>query len=282
MPLSNLHTHTHFSDGSSPPEEYIEEALREGFRSLGFSDHSPLPFENTFALKEQRTGEYCNEILKLKKKFIGKIDILLGMEIDFIPGVGNTPAWFRQHFPLDFIIGSVHLVKNHDTGGLWFIDGPYQESYDKGLENVFSGDIRVGVTAYYRQLQELISVYKPDVVGHLDKIRMHNKDRYFREDEPWYRKLVDETLSLVQDAGCRIEVNTRGIYKKRSDATFPGPRILKKVREFNIPVTITSDAHKPHELSLYLDETAGLLKQLGFRGYGILTHNGWDEVVAGP
>jgi histidinol-phosphatase (PHP family) len=285
MPLSNLHTHSHFSDGSSPPEDYLEEALRLGFRSIGFSDHSPLPFENTFALKEERTEEYCETILKLKKRYEGKIGVLLGMEVDYIPGVGHTPAWFRKHFPLDFIIGSVHLVKNPVNGQLWFIDGPYQESYDNGLENIFSGDIRAAVTAYYRQLQELISVYKPDVVGHLDKIRMHNKNRYFREDEPWYTKLVDETLSLIQDAarlpagqGCRIEVNTRGIYKKRSDATFPGTWILKKVRELNIPVTITSDAHKPHELSLHLDETAGILKQLGFRGHDILTHQGWDTI----
>lgn len=277
--LSNLHTHTIFSDGSSPPDDYIEAALRIGFRSIGFSDHSPLPFENTFAIKEERADAYCETILKLKEHYKGKIDVLLGMEIDYIPGTGNNPSWFRQHYPLDFIIGSVHLVKNVANGKLWFIDGPYRESYDAGLNDLFGGDIREGVTAYYRQLQELISVYKPDVVGHLDKIKMHNRDRFFREDEPWYRKLADETLSLIQDAGCRMEVNTRGIYKKRSDTTFPGPGIMQKARDMGIPVTITSDAHKPHELSLHLDETAGALKLMGFGGYEILTAAGWDTVV---
>ena len=276
---SNLHTHSHYSDGSSPPEDYIGEAIKQGFRSIGFSDHSPLPFQNTFAIKEERAGDYCDAILKLKNRYKGRIDVMLGMEIDFIPGVANTPSWFRQHYPLDFIIGSVHLVKNPGVEKLWFIDGPYRESYDAGLTEVFGGDIREGVTAYFRQLQEMISVYKPDVVGHMDKIKMHNRDRFFREDEPWYRKLAEETLSLMPDAGCRMEVNTRGIYKKRSETTFPGPWILQKALEMGIPVTITSDAHKPEELSLHLADTAARLKQSGFRSHWIFTANGWREVL---
>lgn len=275
LSLSNIHTHTHYSDGSSPPEDYVNEAIGKGFLSIGFSDHSPLPFENTFAIKEDRAEEYCETILKLKKKYTGKIEVLLGMEIDFIPDIAPAPSWFRQQYPLDFIIGSVHLVKHPATGERWFIDGPYQESYDKGLQKVFAGDIRAGVTAYYHQLMELIRVYKPDVVGHLDKIKMHNKGRYFSEEEPWYLKLVDETLLLMPDAGCRMEINTRGIYKKRSDTLFPGIEIIRKAHGLGIPVTLATDAHKPQELSLYLQESAGLVQQAGYASVDILTANGW-------
>ena len=41
--LSNLHTHTHFSDGNKTAERNIERALELGFLSLGISDHSPTP-----------------------------------------------------------------------------------------------------------------------------------------------------------------------------------------------------------------------------------------------
>ena len=64
--LFNLHTHTHFSDGSSAPEEYIKEAISQGFDTLGFSDHSPVPFENSFAIREDRLGEYVKTILALR------------------------------------------------------------------------------------------------------------------------------------------------------------------------------------------------------------------------
>ena len=79
MLKSNLHTHTHYSDGSHPPEEYILEAIRLGFCCIGFSDHSPLPFENSFALREEKTGEYFEVIRALKNKYRGRIDVMLGI-----------------------------------------------------------------------------------------------------------------------------------------------------------------------------------------------------------
>jgi len=64
--LTNLHTHTNFSDGSSSPEDYIKEAEQQGFSVLGFSDHSPVPFPNTFAIHEGGLPEYVEKITTLK------------------------------------------------------------------------------------------------------------------------------------------------------------------------------------------------------------------------
>ncbi len=277
--LANLHTHSNFSDGSNPPEDYIQEAISKGLVSIGFSDHSHLPFETRFALKEERASEYCDTISRLSRKYRGKIDVFLGLEVDFVPGMGHDPMWYGQEYQLDFTIGSVHLVRNPGEEDLWFIDGPYSESYDAGLTRIFDGDIRKAVTTYYRQLQELISLYKPGIVGHLDKIKMHNKGRYFSEEEPWYKKLVDETLDLILEAGCLVEVNTRGIYKKRSDTLFPGPSVLKKIHALDIPVLVTSDAHRPEEVASHLKEATKHLYDLGFRSQMILTDAGWQEAA---
>jgi len=46
------------------------------------------------------------------------------------------------------------------------IDGPDITIYDNGLKEIFSGDARKAVTAYYRQIQEMIVTQKPDIVGH--------------------------------------------------------------------------------------------------------------------
>ena len=51
MQQFNLHTHSIFSDGKSTPEEVVVEAINQGMKVLGFSDHSPVPFENSFAIK---------------------------------------------------------------------------------------------------------------------------------------------------------------------------------------------------------------------------------------
>ncbi|MEI7662562.1 MAG: histidinol-phosphatase [Bacteroidota bacterium] len=288
--LFNLHTHTRFSDGSAEPEAYIEEALRQGFTTLGFSDHSPVPFENSFAIREEELQAYGETIRELQALYSAggpgasdpagksKIQILLALEIDFIPGITRTFNEYRQLLALDYTIGSVHLVRNSDPGHLWFIDGPDIAIYDRGLTGVFNGDIRKGVTAYYRQIQEMVAIQKPDIVGHLDKIKMYNRDRYFSEEAPWYVELVDETLGLIKETGCVVEVNTRGIYKKRSETLFPGPAILKKLFQQNIPITLSSDAHKPHEISLLFTETKELLYDLGFRELTNFTRAGRETV----
>jgi len=283
--FQNLHTHTRFSDGSDEPEMYFKEALQQGLASLGFSDHSPLPFENTFALREENTVPYCNTIASLRDKVTAEktagqsadFNIFLGMEIDFIAGSGLPFSYFQENFPLDYVIGSVHLVRNGTPSDLWFIDGPDPATYDEGLKQLFNGDIRKGVTAYYHQINEMLSLNNMDIIGHVDKIKMHNRGRFFAETEAWYAALVDETLDLIRRSGTIVEVNTRGIYKKRSDSLFPGPDILKKIHALDIPVIISSDAHKPAEVAMLFDETAALLRTIGFRKIMKLTTSGWNE-----
>jgi histidinol-phosphatase (PHP family) len=309
--MFNLHTHTSFSDGSDDPEKYIEEAVRQGFHTLGFSDHSPVPFVNSFAIRPERVQGYAERIRTLSATLPnllpsrGEEDashfslsplegrgpgkgaaegrglggrILLGLEADYIPGITTPFSTWRQDLLLDYIIGSVHLVRNGSRDDLWFIDGPKIETYDRGLREVFGGDIRAGVTAYYRQVCGMIQSQKPDIIGHLDKIRMYNRNRYFREDENWYADLIDETLQLIKESGAVMEVNTRGVYKKRSDTLFPGPEILKKACRMGIPVTLCSDAHKPHELSLFFAEAKIILKDSGYNGQMLLNAGTWMEV----
>jgi histidinol-phosphatase (PHP family) len=274
--IQNLHTHTCFSDGSDKPEVYIQAALEQGLSSLGFSDHSPLPFDNKFALREENVDLYCKTILSLKNS-TREMGVFLGMEVDYIPDLGYTAGYFRNKYPLDYIIGSVHLVRNPDVEELWFIDGPNVKTYDDGLFNVFMNNGKAGVSAYYKQIQEMVIHGKPDVIGHLDKIKMHNHNRFFSETDSWYQHLIDDVLDLIRQAGCIVEVNTRGVYKKRADAFFPGPEVLKKIKNNGIPVTICSDAHLPGELSLLYDDAKSLLKELGFKVIMIKTEHGWDE-----
>jgi len=215
---------------------------------LGFSEHSPLPFKNTFSFKMENKEEYLSLFEELRTKYKGQIELALAMEFDYIPGISEDFDSIQNGFHLDYSIGSVHLVGKGEKENLWFIDGPRTEIYDAGLEQFFGGDIRKAVTTYYRQVNEMLETQKFDIIGHMDKIKMHNRGRFFTEDETWYQELVSETLDLIKQKGIIVEINTRGIYKKRSDTTYPGALILSKVSKMGIPVMINSDAHQPPEL----------------------------------
>ena len=273
--LTNHHTHSLYSDGSSQPEEYIIEAVSKGFHVLGFTEHSPLPFENPFSFRKENKEEYTSLMQSLKKKYSSQIAVYSGMEMDYIPGMSENFSKIKAEYKLDYLIGSVHLVRPENNDELWFTDGPNYETYDLGLKELFAGDIRKAVTTYYQQLNEMIETQHFDIIGHFDKIKMHNRDRFFKEDEPWYMALVNETLDLLQDRDIIVEVNTRGIYKQRSETTYPGLDILKQVKKLRIPVMVNSDAHKPHELDGEFGYGFSILKEAGIDEVVYFKGNGW-------
>jgi len=274
----NFHTHTSYCDGSSLPEEYVRTAIRSGLKSIGFSGHAPVPMENGFAIRNTESLiKYCEEIGMLKDKYTGVINVFLALEADYIPGVSTTFSHFRKEYDLDYIIGSVHLVKNTE-GNLWFIDGPERNSWLMGLSDDYDMDIRKAVTAYYRQVSEMVESQKPDILGHFDKVKMHNKGEYFKEDEAWYLDLLLETLDTIKVNDCIVEVNTRGMYKKRSDNLFPDLDVLREMKKLKIPVTISSDAHKPEEINLLLDIAAKKIAEAGYNEVFIFENNSWRGI----
>lgn len=277
MPNFNFHQHSNFSDGAYPPEDYIKKAIELGFSSLGFTEHSPLPFENPFSLKQKNVESYINTLSQLKEKYSDKIKLYRALEMDYIPGMSIDFNYWKEKCKTDYLIGSVHLVRPLNINELWFTDGPRYETYDQGLNDYFGGDIKKAVKTYYYQMNEMIETQDFDIVGHIDKIKMHNKDRYFKEDESWYQKLVDECLDLVKQKNLIVEINTRGIYKKRFPGLFPDGISLQKVKKLNIPIIISSDAHQPDELSLGFEDAILKLIKMNFKEVMYFDNGIWSQ-----
>ena len=262
----NLHTHSVYSDGKSQPRELVEEAVRQGLSKLGFSEHSPLPFDNTFSVKSEKMPAYVEEVNRLKEEFKDTIEILCGLEADYIPGVSETFSVTKEKYHLDYLIGGVHLVGHSaNPEEIWFIDGPKWEVYDDGLQRFFDGDIRKAVKCFYDQTNQMLEKEEFDIIAHFDKIKMHNRDRYFHEDEPWYRRLAMETLDLIREKGVIMEVNTRGIYKKRYNGFYPSPWLLEEACKMRSPTIISSDAHHFSELTLEFGAAEETLRKCGYR-----------------
>jgi histidinol-phosphatase (PHP family) len=278
----NLHTHSVYSDGKSQPREIVEEAIRQGLTTLGFSEHSPLPFDNTFSVKSADMPQYVAEIAQLKEEFKDKIDIYCALEADYLTSVSEPFAVTKEKYHLDYLIGGVHLVVDKVpepvapeasrrvegpalSEQIWFIDGPKWEVYDEGLQKFFDGDIRHAVRRFFEQSNEMIENEQFDIIAHFDKIKMHNRDRYFHEDESWYRKLAMETLDLIREKGLVLEINTRGIYKKRYNGFYPSPWLMEEACKMGVPAIISADAHHFSEITLEFDAAEEALKRAGYR-----------------
>jgi len=276
----NLHTHSIYSDGKSQPREIVEEAVRQGLTTLGFSEHSPLPFDNNFSVKEADMPRYVAEIAQLKAEFKGEIDIYCGLEADYLTGVSEPFAVTKEKYRLDYLIGGVHLVgQSANPDEIWFIDGPKWEVYDEGLQKFFDGDIRRAVRRFFEQSNEMIENEQFDIIAHFDKIKMHNRDRYFHENEPWYRKLALETLDLIREKGLIMEINTRGIYKKCYNGFYPSPWLMEEACKMHIPAIISADAHHFSEITLEFSAAEEALKKAGYCSVVNFKNGRWVEVA---
>lgn len=274
MNYVNYHTHTTFCDGGQAPEAYVKKAIELSMSQLGFSAHAPVPFENKWSMKYDSMPAYKQEIERLQKQYFPQIQIWKSLEIDYIPGITNEFDYFNKQLQLDYVIGAVHLVKNME-GKLWFIDGP-EEGYVEGLKTLFNNDARRAVEMYYNQINAMVQSQKLDFIAHIDKVKMNNKNRYFSTEEAWYIKSIEQTLNLISSKDIAIEVNTRGIYKKKCEELFPGIDILKMVYLKKLPIVVNSDAHQPEELINQFNETFVVLKDIGFKGYYVFNGKKWD------
>lgn len=271
---TNYHTHSEYCDGKGTLREYVDYAVAHGFGALGFSSHAPVDFDNDFALRAERFDDYCHEVRALHDEYQGRIDLFLGLEIDYIPGLLDDFKPLIQQGQLDYFIGGVHLVtvpgdilpadRSARADHLWFIDGPRQETYDEGLQRLFGGDIRRAVTAFFRQSCEMIERTHPPIVAHIDKIVMHNRDRYFSPDDDWFQSLLGETLLLAHEKGSIVEVNTRGLYKGRHTDFYPSLRALADMNRMGIPVIVSTDAHRPEDLTRF-EGAHEMLREIGYR-----------------
>jgi histidinol-phosphatase (PHP family) len=264
IPLYNFHSHSQHCDGKEQMEDYVKSAIRKKFKAFGFSAHSPLPFPNEWSLTPESFKQYVTDARYLIEKYKNKIDLYLGLEIDYIPGHSEDFAGFMKNTPLDYNIGSIHLVRHKENNKIWFIDGPL-EGYINGVNEIYNGDYREAVVAFYKQSIQMIQTQKPDIIGHIDKVKMHNKQRWFSTFEKWYVDLIDQTLEAAARQGCIIELNTRGLYTGKTSDYFPSTEILQKCLDMGISMMVNSDAHHPDQIDNHFMEAHKLLKDIGFK-----------------
>lgn len=283
MTWNNYHSHTNFCDGTDVPEVYVKAAIAQGMKVYGFSSHAPIPFyECKWAMNIESLEEYTLEIARLKQKYEGRIEILLGLEVDYVPDRMGPTAHFLQTAGLDYSIGSVHFVDGFGTDKGWEIDGP-GDIFKKGLHEIFGGDIRKAVTRYFELTRMMLDEDCPYVVGHLDKIKMQNsREHFFHETDQWYRDELRSTLEAIADSGAILEVNTRGIYKKKSQELYPGTWALEQALALDIPVMVNSDAHHPSEIVAEFEAAATILNTVGYKECMILADGEWQEVGISP
>lgn len=273
--LTNYHSHSLFCDGRAGMEDFVRFALNEGFTSYGFSSHAPLPFSTAWTMEWDRMDDYVAEFHRMKKKYAGKIEIYLGLEIDYLNEESNPSAACFRALPLDYRIGSVHLLYN-EKSEVVDVDVP-ADVFRKIVDGQFGGDLESVVRQYYRRLRHMLALGGFDIVGHADK--MHYNAACYRPgllDEAWYDALVREYFEEIAARGYQVEINTKSYHDLGT--FYPNERYFPLLRSLGIRVQVNSDAHYPERINNGRPEALRALKRAGYETVMELHGGAWREV----
>jgi len=263
---SHMHSKGHEKGDKLLLRETIEQAIKKKLLFVGITDHYPLP-SDIIALNpnlgktELFNEDYLKEFEKVKKEFQDKIEILFGAEMGWSE---QTKGWFVQEvkkYDFDYLIGSVHGLADKE-GLYWSIDRS-EEDYKKGVEK-FGGIINF-VKEYFNQIRNMINSGLFNVVGHLDLIKVQNKNiPLFSEKEMWYKKEVLKTLDLIKNKKTCMEINCSG-WDKRCKEQYPSFWIIKEARKRGVLITLGSDGHYPEKVNRNLDRARELAIKAGYK-----------------
>lgn len=233
MMLRDLHTHTIYSDGQNTPEEMVISAINNGLKVIGISDHSYTSFDTSYCMKKGNTQKYIREIENLKSKYVGKIEVLCGIEQDLYSGIPK--------YNFDYVIGSVHYIKLGDE----YIPVDYSaQDLKTAADKYFNGDIYPLIKEYYRLVSTLVEKTGADIVGHFDLItKFQEEERLFDEKDERYIKAWQSAVNKLIKSNVLFEINYGAISRGYRTKPYPADEIKEYILKKGGKFVFSSDSH---------------------------------------
>jgi len=242
--IVDLHNHTPLCNHAEGTiNEYIQSAIKSHTKVFGFSDHAPMDFDPKYRMKFEDMQGYEKEVLNAKEQFKNEIEVLLGYEVDYLKGHIDKRV---LNADVDYLIGSVHFIEG------WGFDNP--EFIGKWDEQ----DIDEIWQKYFDTIEEMANTKLFDIVGHLDLIKVF---KFMPKGN--IVKMAFKALLAIQASGMVLELNVAG-YRKKVKEPYPSRELLEVAFTLNIPITFSSDAHKPEQVALFNEEIVGIARSVGY------------------
>lgn len=228
----NYHTHTYRCKHAKGNEiAYIEAALENGFKHLGFSEH--CAYKNwptsTGRLEYGKMDEYFDSITKAKEKYADQIKIYRGLEIEYFPDLKNYYLELKEKY--DYLVLGEHSLDRKGRD----ID-----------ESCSDEDLKL----YCKYVCEAIENNIADYLAHVDYF-MLGRDNF----NGMCRDVVKEIASCAKAYDLPLELNLKGAaYGKKNYGSYesyiyPHSKTMEVLAEVRPKIVLGYDAHSPKALA---------------------------------
>lgn len=251
--MLDLHTHVWRHEPGTPTPtfdqlaSYCEAAAAAGIIEIAITEHShrftriaevvfphwerprsgPVADATEQVLEVEGGGDLDRYVTALLEAQAYGLPILVGLEVDHLPGATEAMTLVLADYPFDVLLGSVHWLDE------WLFDAYGTEAFaarwaDRDIDEVFA--------QYVDAVLDLASSGTIDVLAHLDVIKVagHRAPLLAEHEE----RLADG----LADADVAIEFSSAGLRKPVAD-TYPSPPLLDRLLADGMSLTTASDAH---------------------------------------
>ena len=220
--IANYHTHTwrcRHADGTE--REYVENAIKAGLKILGFSDHTPQVYPDGFVcpvkMLPSELEDYVNTVLELKREYKRDIEILLGLEVEYLYTLWEPLLELLRPYPIEYMILGQHYLGNG-------VNVPYCGEPSGSVERL---------RQYCRQTREALATGKFLYFAHPDLLLYTGPGEIYEEE-------MTKLCRFCKEIDIPLEISLLGV---REDRNYPGEHFWKIAAREGNPVIYGSDAH---------------------------------------
>ncbi|MCY4018068.1 MAG: histidinol-phosphatase HisJ family protein [Chloroflexi bacterium] len=241
---SHMHT-TLCKHARGAPADYAREAEKKGLRGIAFTCHSPMPFgwNPGVRMSINQLPQYVEMIEKTREDFAGRVDVRLGLESDYMPGMETWLDDLHKQADFSYILGSVH-PQTQEYQAI-YLEGSSRLAYER---------------SYFENLANAAESGLFDCLSHPDIVKIVHPKQYQVSD---HLDTIRRALDRIARTGIAMELNTSGVNKPYPEMN-PGMEILQEMAARNIPVVLGSDSHDAYRVGADFDKALDKLESVAY------------------
>lgn len=252
-------------------DRYLTVAKERGLTEVGIVDHlyrfreMRSYFENVLDLTSPSLGsmqktwlhsvmsesieQYIEGVRRVQAKWEKEgVTLRLGIEADYFPEQEEELRQFLKRYPFDFVIGSIHFWRG------WGFDNPETQGRFETLDLSVVYD-EVATTIEQAARSELFSF-----IAHVDNLKVFGH----RPQSSILHSFYERVAQVLAQHDVASEWNAGLYYRYPVREACPSDALLDYFARYEVPLTLSSDAHFPDDLGRHVEDGKRALQRAGY------------------